>query len=162
MEGIVQDLELRAPQKPKVRLGRPWIFIAHGGETPARDHLELFLWRQGYHPVIVDIMPSLQMSINDKVDHYLKQCSFAVIFAEADRASTQDGKTHPRLNIVNEIPRVRNILGKKFIVLIEKGLSMPSNENDAVHDTFNQDNLERVFLVVQSEMNAHGITGISE
>ncbi|MSP79400.1 MAG: hypothetical protein EXR67_07675 [Dehalococcoidia bacterium] len=161
-EALLEDIQVRDSAHALSKVTKPWVFVAHGGETPERDRLELLLCREGYHPVIVELMPSLQMSPNAKIDHYWKQCSFGIIFAQADRASTQDGKLHPRLNVVNEIPRVRKTLGNKFIVLLEKGLNMPSNEADAVRESFTSENLEKAFLAVQKEMRGHGIRGTSE
>ena len=89
-----------------------------------RDRLELFLWRNGFRPPIDEEMPSLGRNPDAKVDYYLDRCQFAVIFAEANNPSVQDEKSYPRLNLIDEIARVRNTLNARLAVLLEDGLEL--------------------------------------
>ena len=77
LDSIREQLELYAPEQTE-GVGsqqsepyRPKIFIAHGGHSDARDHLELVLWRNGMRPIIVEEMPSLGRNLDDKVRHYM-------------------------------------------------------------------------------------------
>ncbi len=123
--------------------------------------MELFLWRRGYRPVIVEEQPSLGMSLDSKVDHYMSQCQFGVIFAEGDRAAVQDGKSYPRLNLIDEMVRIRRTLGDRFIVLLEKGLSLNSDEQ-VTYVEFWDNALDKACDAVLRELNAHDIRGLDE
>jgi len=138
----------------------PKIFIGHGGGSALRDQLELALWRTGFRPIIVEEMPSLGRNPDAKVDYYLNQCQFAVIFAEANNPSVQDEQAYPRLNIINEIARVRKILSDKLVVLLEDGLDLPSNESGAVTwQRFSGESMDKAIAAVLRELGGHGISG---
>ena len=73
LKSVIQMVELRLPEE-SVSVPpnggsekRPKILITHGGASSARDKLELFLWRSGFRPIIVDEMPSLGMGPDEKV-----------------------------------------------------------------------------------------------
>ena len=91
----------------------------------------------------------------------MSKCQFGVIFAETTRSAIQDGKPHPRLNIIDEMVRIRKTLGGKFIVLLEDGLSLNSNEN-VVYEQFTESTLEKACNSILAELEAHGIKGTDE
>ncbi len=162
---ILERLELfeGTSETPEITLAkRPRVFLAHGGQSANRDQLELFLWRDGLRPVIVEEMPSLGMGPDDKVDYYMRDGAFAVILAEAERPSSQDGKLYPRLNIVDEIARVRKVLASKFIVFLESGLNLPSNESGITWEGFESGGIALVFPALGRELAAHKIVGLDD
>ena len=53
---------------------RSKVFIAHDGESPSRDRLELECWQMNLEPVIVEDMVSRDESVDDKVDRGLGVC----------------------------------------------------------------------------------------
>ena len=154
---------IEVPIVAQTQTNRPDVFIAHGGDTPLRDKLELFLWRAGYRPFIVDTMPSLGMNPDAKVDHYLDQCTFAVILAEAHNASSQDEKKTPRLNVIDEITRVRKTLDSRFVLLLEEGLVLPSNQSGSLTwEPFHRDSFDKALAAIYRELRGHNIYGVDE
>lgn len=153
--------EVNAEREYFTSTNRPKVFIAHGGQSDARDFLELYLWRKGYRPIIIEELPSLGKSPDDKVDHYLEMCQFGVIFAELRRASVQDGVPHPRLNIVDELVRIKKTLNGRFVVLLEEGLSINSDEQ-VTYLVFSLQSLDKPCNFVLQELEAHAIRGRDE
>ena len=164
LKSILQRLELRQKQfTPASHLQAtaqscPCVFIAHGGQSEERDYLELFLWGSGYRPAIVEELTSRGMHPDAKVDFYMERCQFGVIFAEADRAAVQDNKLYPRLNIIDEMVRIRKTLGNKFTLLLEEGLSLNSDEQVTWH-SFTKDTIDKACHSVVKELEAHGFHG---
>ena len=166
LRSIRERLELlgtSGPAEPVAIPIRPGVFLAHGGYSAKRDQLELFLWRRGMRPIVVEEMPSLGMNPDAKVNHYMDRTDFGVILAEARSPSTQNGKSYPRLNVVDEIARVRKVLKSRFILLLEAGLSLPTNESGAVtYERFEGDSFGDVLNTVDRELREHGIAGVDD
>ena len=109
------------------RSGRPKICIFHDGESSLREILELECWRIGVEPIVVDAAASLNESVDEKVERVLRDCTFAIVLARRERGAEQDGGIIPRGNIIDEIGRTRSALGDNFIILLEEGLTFPTN-----------------------------------
>lgn len=133
------------------------VLISHGGRSEARDKLERFIRALGSNPFIVEEQPGASKHPDKKVDEALGKCDFAVILATKDRASQQDNKVYPRLNIIDEIARVREALNDRFIILLEKGLELPSNQTNVTWTSFTQGNMDEAFIQLVTELKGHGI-----
>ena len=90
----------------------PKAFIAHGGESAARDKLEDFLTALGVTPIIVEKQSSEGRSKDKNVEYYLKQCDCAIILATKGDIDGQTGEFIPRGNILNEVGRCQEIFPK--------------------------------------------------
>ena len=51
--GQLGNAEEISPSRDLLESRRTKVFIGHGGDSTLRDQLELFLWRNGFRPVIV-------------------------------------------------------------------------------------------------------------
>ncbi|MSQ07457.1 MAG: hypothetical protein EXR54_06015 [Dehalococcoidia bacterium] len=64
----------------------------------------------------------------------------------------------PRLNIIDEIERVRAKLGDKFVILLERGLSLPTNlATVVVYEPYDQTNFDGAILKVIKNLRAHNL-----
>ena len=134
------------------------IFISHGGPSAVRSKLERFIRAIGADPVVVEEQPNLGTSVNDKVLRETQDSSFAVILGTADRGSQQDGHLFPRLNVIDEIARLQSLLGKeRVLLLLEEGVSVPSNVAEFVRARFTQESLDESLIQLVNELRGLGL-----
>ncbi len=134
---------------------KPKAFIAHGKESIALDKVESFLRALGIESLIVKDQPSLDKTVDDKVNHYLGQADFVIILATGD--DEIDGKLQPRGNVIHETGLAQKTHAGKIIYLLEEGAEFPSNIRPKVWEPLNQDNMENVFIYIVKELGADGL-----
>ncbi len=149
IDAITKPVQPQSIQRPKV-------FIAHDGQSELRDRLEIECWRNLLEPVVAEEQVSLNESVDTKVGRLLDGCQFAIVLARSERGVLQDNQTIPRGNIIDEIGRVRATLGDKYIILLERGLSLPTNlSTGVVWEAFDQTNFDGAILKVIRSLRAH-------
>ena len=138
--------------------GKPAVFVSHGGETPLRNSLELFLWKAGVTPVVVEDIPDASRNPDQKVHDSITNSDFAVVLIEKARTSSQDGRLLPRGNVIDEIERIRTILGARFVVLLEEGVDLPSNLSTAISwEQFAPESFDSALLKIMRYLQRHGL-----
>lgn len=135
----------------------PKAFIAHGGESPARDKVVNFLDALGITPVIVEEQPSEGRSKDKNVEHYLKQCDCAIILATKGDVDGRTGEFIPRGNILIEISRCQEILPVRTVYLLEEGAKFPTNIDEKVWERFSEDYMDKALIKVTKELRAFGL-----
>lgn len=135
----------------------PKAFIAHGGESAARDKLEDFLTALGVTPIIVEEQPSQGRSKDKNVEYYLKQCDCAIILATKGDVDGQTGEFIPRGNILIETGRFQEILPGRMIYLLEEGAKFPTNIDEKVWERFGEDCVDKALIKVAKELRAFGL-----
>jgi predicted nucleotide-binding protein len=133
----------------------PKAFVSHGKESVALQKLEEFLHNLGIIPLIVKDQPSLDKTVDDKVEYYLNQADFVIILATGD--DEFDGKLHPRQNVIHEVGLSQKTHAGKIIYLLEEGAEFPSNINPKVWERFKQRNMLSAFLCIIRELRALGM-----
>ena len=136
------------------------IFTVHDGPTGARSKLEDFIRALGAEPVTAENEPSKGRQVSEKVDSVLSTCHYAVALATKARGSRQDGRTLARANVANELPRVRKILGGRWMVVLQHGVELPSNEAGFVYERFSPQSMDQVFSALVRELRGHGILSL--
>lgn len=135
----------------------PKAFIAHGGESAARDKLEDFLTALGVTPIIVEEQPSQGRSKDKNVEYYPKQCDCAIILATKGDVDGQTGEFIPRGNILIETGRFQEILPGRMIYLLEEGAKFPTNIDEKVWERFGEDCVDKALIKVAKELRAFGL-----
>jgi len=135
----------------------PKAFIAHGGESAARDKLEGFLVALGVTPIIVEEQPSEGRSKDKNVECYLKQCNCAVILATKGDVDGQTGEFIPRGNILNEVGRCQEIFPNRMVYLLEERVKFPTNIDEKVWERFTKDSMDKAFIKIAKELRAFGL-----
>lgn len=131
----------------------PKAFIAHGGKSTALNKLCSFLEALGVEPLVVEIQPSEGRLTEPQVDEYMKQADCAIILATYGHiVDEKTRKKHPRLNVVDELGRCRNAFPDRTILLLEKGVDLPSNVSGIVYEHFTKQNMENAFIKVAKEL----------
>lgn len=126
------------------------IFIAHDGKTQARRKLEDFIRALGGEPIIAESEPTKGRSITEKVDSTIDSCQYAVAIATRANSGKQDGKLLARSNVVNELPRIRDVLGDRWMIALEHGVELPSNESATTFERFSPQSMDTVFTALLS------------
>jgi len=132
-------------------------FIAHGGESAARDKLESFLMALGVTPIIVEEQPSQGRSKDKNVEHYLKLCDCAIILATKGDIDGRTGEFIPRGNILIEIGRSQEILPDRMIYLLEEGAKFPTDIDEKVWERFTKESMDKAFTKIAKELRAFGL-----
>ena len=136
------------PVEPK-SIHRPKVFIAHDGASDLRNRLQLECVGMMLEPIVAEEQPSLDESVDSKVDRLLEGCEFAIVLARSEAGISQDSQKIPRANIIDEIPRIRAKLGDNYIILLEVGLSLPSNQQTGViYEHFEEEHFAEALLKV--------------
>lgn len=133
----------------------PKAFISHGKKSAALTKLKEFLRALGVELLIVKELPSMDKTVDDKVNFYLGQADFVIILATGD--DEIEGKLHPRQNVIHEIGLAQKTHTGKIIYLLEEGAEFPSNIRPKVWERFKQRNMMNAFLYIAKELRAYGI-----
>ena len=138
----------------------PKAFIAHGGKSGVLNKLREFVEALGIKPIIVELSPTKGMSVDDKVNKYIKDADCGIILATKGGIIDTKGKEtkqHPRLNVTDELERLRAAFPNKTILLLEKGVDLPSNISGLTHEPFVGQSMDRAFTAIARELVEFGI-----
>ena len=151
IDSIPRPFEPRSIQRPK-------IFIAHDGPSDLRARLELECWRMMLEPIVAEEQPSLDESVDSKVGRLLEECEFGIVLARSEAGIIQDSQRIPRGNVIDEISRIRAQLGDNYIILLDAGLTLPSNlATGVVYETFDKENFPEALLRVVQKLRLSGL-----
>jgi predicted nucleotide-binding protein len=158
VEMRIRDKEGKVLEQPAgVGIAPPKAFIAHGGESAARDEVEDFLTALGITPIIVEKQPSEGRSKDKNVEYYLKQCKCAIILATKGDVDGRTGQFIPRGNILNEVGRYQEILPNRMVYLLEEGVKFPTNIDEKVWERFTKESMDRALIKITKELRAFGL-----
>lgn len=136
----------------------PKAFIAHGGRSGVLDKLREFIQALGINPLIVELLPTKGMSVDDKVNKYIKDADCGIVLATGGGiVDKKSEKQHPRLNVIDEFERLRTVFPDKTILLLEKGITLPSNVSGLTYEPFVRQSMDRAFIAIARELAAFGI-----
>ena len=161
LESIIRKYEtLGIEEKPAASTEPPKVFISHGKGGGALLKLESFLNGLGVQPIIVKNQPNLDRTINEKVEGYLNEADFVIIFATGDDkvADAKKGEIkQPRQNVIHEIGLAQKTQPGKIIYLLEEGAKFPSNITPKVYQSFVRQSMDGAFTSIVREMRKLGI-----
>jgi hypothetical protein len=137
----------------------PNFFISHGGPTMKHVYAIRDLVTQlGLAPVIVQDLPNLNMSINDKVLTYMGLCSGGIALATVEDETTANEK-RTRPNVENEIGMLQTSpnIGSRIIYLKERDVQFASNYKEKVWIEFKKERVQDVFVKIITELRAFSL-----
>jgi predicted nucleotide-binding protein len=123
LEGLTPAVPESKPQSKKV-------FITHGKNRGLLPDLKKLIAHGGFEPEIAIEHESVSKSVPDKVIDSMRECIAAVIVIDADRRLyTKDGKEEIILNgnVMIEVGAAMALYKRKFILLVQDGVQVPSN-----------------------------------
>jgi len=106
------------------------VFITHGKNHAILDQIKEVVELGGFEPVISTRTETAAKPIPDKVLDDMRRCSAAVIHVGSEGILTDsDGKEHPQINpnVLIEIGAAMALYRGRFILVVEDGVSLPSN-----------------------------------
>lgn len=106
------------------------VFITHGKNQAIVTQLKELLTFGGFTPVVALENESVSKPVPDKVMDDMRTCQQAVIHVGAElKLLDVSGKEHKMLNqnVLIEIGAAMALYGRKFILLVEKGVTLPTN-----------------------------------
>ncbi|MBI3527786.1 MAG: nucleotide-binding protein [Betaproteobacteria bacterium] len=110
------------------RTGR--VFITHGKNKDIVSQLKDLLAFGGFTPVVAIEQETVSKPVPDKVLDDMRSCDAAIIHVGTDlKLLDSAGKEHKMLNqnVLIEIGAAMALYGRKFILLVENGATLPSN-----------------------------------
>lgn len=151
----VKAIEIVLKDQIKNKLGTN-IFISHGHHSEIREKIEDFIESLELNPIVVMDSASDGLSVDDKVDKYIKKCSASIILYTPDD-ELKDGTFLPRQNVIHETGILQREMFDKIIYLKEKSVKLPTNITPKVYVTFEKDNLTDSFIQIVKELKSFEI-----
>lgn len=121
------------------------VFITHGKNTKILGQIEKIVRHGGFEPVIAKNNETAAKPVPDKVLDDMRSCQAAVIHVGADSVLyDKDGNEVPVINqnVLIEIGVARAWYTKKFILLVEDGVTLPSNLQGLYECRYSGDGLD--------------------
>lgn len=106
------------------------VFITHGKNQAILEQIKEVVELGGFEPVISTRTETAAKPIPDKVMDDMRSCSAAVIHVGSEGVLTDDdGNKHPQINsnVLIEIGAAMALYKGRFILVVEDGVSLPSN-----------------------------------
>ena len=156
----VRDERGQLVAKPESSSEPPKAFIAHGGRSGVLDKLREYVHALGIDPLVVELLTSQGMSVDDKVNKYIKDADCGIVLATKGGIVDTTSKTprrHSRLNVIDEYERLRAAFPHRTVLLVENGVDLPSNISGITYERFARQSMDRAFTAVARELTAFGI-----
>ena len=121
------------------------VFISHGKHKSIVSQIKELLAFGNFDPVVSVERESTAIPVPEKVFEDMRSCSAGVIHVGAEgKYVDRDEKEHTKINdnVLIEIGAAMALYGKKVILLIERGVMLPSNLQGLYRCDFDGDRLE--------------------
>lgn len=121
------------------------VFISHGKQKAIVAQIKELLAFGNFDPVVSVERETTAIPVPEKVFEDMRSCGAGVIHVGAEgQYLDRDGREHTKINdnVLIEIGAAMALYGKKVILLVEKGVSLPSNLQGLYRCDFEGDRLE--------------------
>ena len=118
------------PQIPAVENGNTKVFITHGKNRAIVEQLKEILKFGKFDPVVAVEHETPSKPVPEKVLEDMRSCFASVIHVESEQELlTPDGEKIQRINenVLIEIGASLALYGRNFVLLVKKGIHLPSN-----------------------------------
>lgn len=121
------------------------VFISHGKQRAIVTQIKELLEFGKFEAVVSVERETTAVSVPEKVFEDMRSCAAGIIHVGSEgKYLDQEGKEHSKLNdnVLIEIGAAMALYGKKMILLVEKGVSLPSNLQGLYRCEYEGDQLE--------------------
>lgn len=121
------------------------VFISHGKQKAVVTQIKELLAFGSFDPIVSVERESMVIPVPEKVFEDMRSCGAGVIHVGAEgKYLDRDGAEHTKINdnVLIEIGAAMALYGKKVILLIEKGVALPSNLQGLYRCDFEGDRLD--------------------
>jgi hypothetical protein len=149
--------EYGLPEKREAAIP-PQAFIAHGGETKALSKLRDFLEALGLGYSIAERNPSDGRLLEEQVIKAYESADFAIILAtKGGIVDKKTGAEHMRMNVADELGRVRAVFKNRIILLLEKGVEPHINISGIVRERFTPASMDKALIKIAKDLREWGL-----
>jgi predicted nucleotide-binding protein len=120
-------------------------FISHGKKKEIVTQIKELLSFGNFEPIVSVERESTAIPVPEKVFEDMRSCGAGVIHVGAEgKYLDRDGNEHTKINdnVLIEIGAAMALYGKKVILLVEKGVQLPSNLQGLYRCDFEGDRLD--------------------
>ena len=106
------------------------VFVTHGKNKEFIEPIKKMITYGKYEPVVAEEKQSVSKPVPDKVMGTMRGCGAAIIHVDLERViKEEDGKEHQILNpnVLIEVGAAMALYGRRFILLVQQGVQLPSN-----------------------------------
>lgn len=121
------------------------VFITHGKQRAIVSQIKELLTFGNFDPVVSVERESTAIPVPEKVFEDMRSCGAGVLHVGAEgKYLDKDGNEHVKLNdnVLIEIGAAMALYGKRMILLVEKGVTLPSNLQGLYRCEFEGDKLD--------------------
>jgi len=121
------------------------VFISHGKQRGIVTQLKELLTFGNFEPVVSVERESTAIPVPEKVFEDMRSCGAGVIHVGSEgKYLDREGTEHSKINdnVLIEIGGAMALYGKKVVLLVEKGVTLPSNLQGLYRCDFEGDRLE--------------------
>ena len=121
------------------------VFISHGRQRGIVAQLKELLTFGNFEPVVSVERESTAIPVPEKVFEDMRSCGAGVIHVGGEgKYLDREGNEHSKINdnVLIEIGAAMALYGKKVVLLVEKGVALPSNLQGLYRCDFEGDRLE--------------------
>jgi predicted nucleotide-binding protein with TIR-like domain len=132
---------LTPPVEPKTNR----VFISHGKQRAVVAQIKELLAFGNFEPVVSVERESTAIPVPEKVFEDMRSCSAGVIHVGPEgKYLDKDGTEHNKINdnVLIEVGAAMALFGKRIILLVERGVTLPSNLQGLYRCEFEGDRLD--------------------
>ena len=121
------------------------VFITHGKQRSVVAQIKELLTFGNFEPVVSVERESTAIPVPEKVFEDMRSCGAGVLHVGSEgKYLDKDGNEHAKLNdnVLIEIGAAMALYGKRMILLVEKGVALPSNLQGLYRCEFEGDKLD--------------------
>ena len=136
---------VEATPSPKVDPKGNRVFITHGKQRAIVGQIKELLTFGNFEPIVSVEREATAIPVPEKVFEDMRSCSAGVLHVGAEgRYLDKDGNEHVKINdnVLIEIGAAMALYGKRVILLVEKGVVLPSNLQGLYRCEFEGDKLD--------------------
>ena len=126
------------------------VFITHGKNTSFLEPIKGLLSFGGLEPVVAVEQQTVSKPVPDKVLEDMRRCGAAIIHVDAERTlMDSEAKEHTLLNenVLIEIGAAMALYGRRFILLVKQGVTLPSNLQGLYEVRYEGDQLDNSTMI---------------
>lgn len=140
------DVDSEVMHKPNLRPTKGnRVFITHGKDKKILEQVKELVAFGKFEPIVAQERETAAKPVPDKVMDEMRGCQAAVIHVAVDgKLLNEEGKAVPQINgnVLIEIGAAMALYGRNFILLVEEGVTLPSNLQGLYECRYSGDGLD--------------------
>ena len=121
------DIPVKPPTDPHTNNR---VFITHGRNATVVEQIKKILIYGKFEPVVSAQLQTVAKPVPDKVMDDMRSCTAAIVHVGIERVLLDEaGEQHPQINsnVLIEIGAAMALYNRRFVLLVERGVTLPSN-----------------------------------